>query len=90
MFAIFNNGLEIEMTMEQAQAMSHQGDCQNDVIEAMENGLADQLEGKEELIRSELSEYGAWDDNELQDVNENNMRILWLAAGNIVEGDYVD
>ncbi|WP_448168667.1 hypothetical protein [Burkholderia ambifaria] len=36
-------------------------------------------------LRDELREYGAWDDVQLADHNENLSRILWLACGDIVE-----
>lgn len=39
-------------------------------------------------LRTELKEYGAWDDNELLDHNANLARILWIASGNIHDGLY--
>jgi hypothetical protein len=39
---------------------------------------------KEELI-NELTDYGAWDDDELQNHNNNLQRIFWLSCGNIVD-----
>lgn len=36
-------------------------------------------------IKAELSEYGAWDDDELSDTEQNKIRILWIACGNIRE-----
>ena len=36
-------------------------------------------------IRSELREYGAWDDDELADDELNKMRFLWLAAHSAAE-----
>lgn len=36
-------------------------------------------------IREELREYGAWDEEELEDDDENRERILWIAACNIRE-----
>lgn len=38
-----------------------------------------------EKIRAELKEYGAWDETELADHEENKRRVVWLAAGNITE-----
>lgn len=32
------------------------------------------------LVREELSEYGAWDEEELADDEENAERLVWLAA----------
>jgi len=37
------------------------------------------------LVRDELREYGAWDEKELSDDQQNRHRIGWLATGNIRE-----
>lgn len=41
-------------------------------------------------IRRELSEYGAWDEEELSDDAANWRRIIWIAANNIAEEDCPD
>ena len=38
------------------------------------------------LLAKELSEWGAWDEAELADHDQNLQRILWLAACDIAEG----
>ena len=38
-----------------------------------------------EALRKELRECGAWSDEELADHKQNLQRILWIAAGDIVE-----
>ena len=38
-------------------------------------------------IAAELKEYGAWDETELKDTVMNQYRIIWIAAGNIIDGD---
>jgi hypothetical protein len=40
-----------------------------------------------EIVRAELREYGAWDEAELRDVDANQKRLLWLACGDIREGN---
>lgn len=40
------------------------------------------------MIRSELKEYGAWDTSELADDDENQRRIVWVAACNEAEERY--
>jgi hypothetical protein len=35
----------------------------------------------------ELKEYGAWDEIELSNHNDNLKRILWIAAGNITDNN---
>ena len=36
-------------------------------------------------LKDELSEYGAWDEGELNNRENNEERILWIAAGNIID-----
>ncbi len=88
MYAQFNN-FEIQMTLKQAQSASHSGRCDDDV-----NALLQLPEVKRQLVKisdakliAELSEYGAWDEIELSNRQDNEQRIIWLAAGNIAE-DY--
>ena len=86
MFATFNR-FEIQMTLTQAESASHQGRCDDDVSElAKAPAIARQLAKIDpQAIRDELREYGAWDDDELSDHEQNLQRILWIAAGDIVE-----
>jgi len=87
MYALFNR-FEIEMTLAQAQSASQPGkDASDDV-----NALLQLPKIKRQLAKisdddlaAELREYGAWDDEELQDRQANEQRIIWLAAGNIVD-----
>jgi hypothetical protein len=79
--------IEIEMTLRQAQSAAHPGPCDADVL-ALSNDrkIRKQLEKiKPDDLRRELREYGAWDDEELADHAQNLQRILWIAAGDIVE-----
>jgi hypothetical protein len=76
---------EITMSQKAAATMAHAGDCDTDVTAALP-AFRRQLEriGLEK-IRAELQEYGAWDAEELADDEENMKRVLWIAAGNIME-----
>lgn len=68
----------LDITKHQAEIVSHSGDCTNDVHDLMElPEIKEQLSkiDKEQLKR-ELWEYGAWDDTELENHNENLIRIL--------------
>lgn len=38
-----------------------------------------------EALRLTLREYGAWDESELRDHNENEKRIVWIAACDLRE-----
>jgi hypothetical protein len=82
--------IELQMTLAQAQGASHQGQCDADVEDlSKEPAIARQLAKiNPETLRTELKEYGAWDADELSDHNQNLQRILWLAAGDIVEEQY--
>lgn len=44
----------------------------------------------QESIVKELSEYGAWDDEELSDHEQNWHRLLWCAANDIAESENPD
>lgn len=80
------NRFEIEMTEEQARNASHPGPCDDDVKALSElPEIVSQMQAIDhESIRKELAEYGAWDDEELADDEQNIQRILWIAAGDIV------
>ena len=57
----------------------HQGQCNDDCEEA-----AQYFEVKDfEAIRNDLSEYGAWDDEELSDDDANLKRYLWILSADI-------
>jgi hypothetical protein len=80
------------MTMEQAESASHSGDCDEDTQELSKvPAIAEQLAKIDPaLLSAELKEYGAWDDEERADHDQNLQRILWLAAGDITEQDGCD
>lgn len=87
MFAHFNS-FELQMTKAQAQSASHQGQCDDDVKALTQDPkIRRQLDKiPPEKIAAELKEYGAWDESELSDHAQNRRRIVWIAAGNIVDG----
>lgn len=66
---------------------SHSGDCDEGVsFWVKQNEIKSQMdEIGPENIKKELKEYGAWDAEELADENQNQKRILWIAAGDIKE-----
>ena len=86
MYAQFNR-FEIKMTLKQAQLVSHQGDCFDDVVELLKDKkyLAQFKKIEPGKIAAELKEYGAWDEEELKDIGANQERITWIAGCNIVE-----
>jgi len=80
-------GINLQMTKAQAASASHQGQCDDDVAAlAKHPKIARQLAKiNPKALRDELQGYGAWDDAELSDHAQNLQRILWIAAGDIVE-----
>lgn len=74
-------------TLDDAQYCAHQGDCRPEVQETVGlDWMASQLENIDpDALRSELSEYGAWDSDELVNHADNLERIVWLAANDVAE-----
>ncbi len=81
------NYFEIEMTRKQAESVSHSGDCENDVnILLQDKKIIRQLKKiTDDKLIAELREYGAWEDEELQNRRDNEQRIIWIAGCNIIE-----
>ena len=79
--------VELEMTLEQAQSCTHPGPCDSDVRAlSQQPDIERQLKAIDpEHLRLELREYGAWDNEELADHEQNLQRVLWIAAGDITE-----
>ncbi len=82
--AVFDS-FSLGMTHEQARSASHQGQCDDDVIALMnEPEIAAQLDAiGPEAIRREVAQWSDWDTDSDED---NRMRLVWIAAGNIVDG----
>ena len=85
-FSTSSGRIELKMTKAQAESASHQGQCDDDVkalseVPAIRRQLA---KIDPALLRAELRDYG-WDDAELADHAQNLRRLLWIAAGDIVE-----
>jgi hypothetical protein len=85
--AVFFNRFVLSIPLECVEDCAHQGQCDDDVewwtprvmLAEPNAGISD------DDIREELREYGAWEDEELSDTEENLRRILWIACCNIVE-----
>jgi hypothetical protein len=79
--------IELKITKAQAESCSHPGPCDNDVddlrtVPAIRRQL-DKLEPS--LVAECLKEYGAWDDEELSDHEQNLNRLLWIACCDLAE-----
>lgn len=86
MYASFER-FELKITKAQAMQGSHPGPCDYDIEELLQVPAIRRQFNKipAELIAQELKEYGAWDEQELSNHEENKARILWIACGDIVE-----
>jgi hypothetical protein len=82
------NSFHILMPLQDAQYATPPGQDATPRVQALlrapwYSGQFDRI--NPDFIREELSEYGAWDADELADDQSNRERILWIAAGNIIE-----
>lgn len=86
LYATFER-FEIALTKEDVLPGSHPGQCDKDIIELVKKPyIREQLDAIPfDSLRSELREYGAWDEVELANDRHNARRILWLACVNIRE-----
>ena len=84
MWASFNR-FELNITKAQVLNAYHSGAMDDDIAAlAKVPGIARQLKKLDpEQVRLELAEYGAWNEEELQDHAENLQRILWCGVCDI-------
>ena len=84
-----NGDFELNITKRQAEACSHSGQCDTDVLELSNTpAIRKQLDKiKPAALTNELRDFGAWDDEELSNHEANIQRILWIACGDISEGN---
>lgn len=86
MYATFNR-FELKLTKAQALQGSHPGPCDEDIRDLLQVPAIHRQFKKLDpaKIRAELHEYGAWDEEELNNIPDNQARILWIACGDIRE-----
>lgn len=79
--------IELEMTMQQAEMVPLSGHAEFGVaLLKQEKDVKAQIDKiKPKVLADCLSEYGTWDDTELQDHDKNIDRLLWIAACDIQE-----
>jgi hypothetical protein len=77
----------IIMTKRQAESASHPGPCDADVQVLLSDKRIRRQLGKisDTDLADELRRYGAWDEEQLSSRRDNEERIVWIAAGDIVE-----
>lgn len=82
-----NYGNDLKITLIDAESCTHSGQCDEDVKILMDKPyIKKQLKtlDRNQLVK-ELSEFGAWDEKELSNHEDNLMRWVWISAGDIVE-----
>jgi hypothetical protein len=80
----------LTLTRSQARTCAHPGPADADVAALRTNPLIRRQLDKlnPEIVRDSLREYGAWDAEELADHDQNLSRLLWIACGDIAEGNH--
>lgn len=77
--------VELEIEQEDIEACTHPGQCFHDVAYVrLKPYIMKQLDKiNASDVRLYLSEFGAWDNEELQNHEENLLRLVWCACGSI-------
>ena len=81
--------IELNITRRQAGTLPPHGQ-QDAAVEALARDpkIARQLRKIDPaVLKAELVQYGAWSDEELADHQQNLIRYLWIAAGDVREGN---
>jgi len=78
---------EFEISGECVLDCSHQGPCDDDVAFWLGTGKLATGNIDAEKLRKELADYGAWDDSELADHEQNLARLVWVVAGAIRDSE---
>ena len=80
--------IDLLIGLEEARHTSHQGQCDEDVLAlSQQPHIREQLDKVDQnILREDLKWYGAWDDADLADHEQNLQRLLWIACGDINEG----
>lgn len=83
-----NYGNDLKITLRDAESCSHSGQCDEDVKALMDKPyIKKQLKNiNPEQLKKELNEFGAWNEDELNNHEDNLMRWVWISAVDIVEG----
>lgn len=79
--------IELHFTEEEARMVPLSGRA-DDGVAALSRvpGIAEKVAALDPaLVAKELREYGAWDDEELRDHEQNIQRLLWIAASDVQE-----
>lgn len=80
--------VELRINEQDAASAYHQGSCDADVHAlSWQPYVRAQLDALDKAkVAHELKGFGAWSEKELADHEKNLQRTLWIACGDIVEG----
>ena len=76
---LFGMGLALDVPLRCASEQPRQGPAEDHVGYWV--GRVDWTHASGDQIRTELREYGCWDDEELSDDEANRQRLLWIGCG---------
>lgn len=78
---------ETELTKEDVDQCAHTGENDGDVRSVSQHAyITEQLDRiGEAAIRAELKKHGVWSPDDLSNGAENRLRIIWIAAWDILE-----
>ncbi len=81
----YNN--DLKLTRRDAESCNHSGPCDADVEILLKKPYIKRQLAKLDPtdLRTELYEFGAWTDEQLNDHTENLTRWLWISAGDCIE-----
>jgi len=84
-----NYGVSIRLTKADALNVSQAGDMSSQVCDLLQKGYVKKQADKIDPVAlcDELRDYGAWDNDQLQDHKANLERLVWIAGGDIREND---
>lgn len=79
--------VELNITKKDAESVDHSGDCEEDVKALLQKPYIQRQFKKlnPESIKKELKQYGAWDEEELEDLEQNKIRLLWILGCELSE-----
>ena len=87
LFNYSNYGNDLRITRKDAENCSRSGNMESNVLDLMQKRyIKNQLPSlNPESLAKELKEYGAWDESELSNHEENLKRWVWISCCDISE-----
>jgi hypothetical protein len=83
---VYYNSIEVSLPIELLEDCHHQGECYEDCERWGEEVEKELQSISDKDLVNHLLEYGAWEEEELQNRKENLIKFLWIAAGDYQDG----